>query len=158
MLIPVTQFFRDPKIFENLTETIFPTLLKDRPGNEPLRIWVAGCSTGEEAYSIVMCLHEYLGDRASTFKLQVFATDISELAIAKARSGIYKKNELNEISASRLQQFFTKTDGKIRINKSIRDTCIFAYHNFLKDPPFAKINLCGTHFAKKSINYLSLCA
>jgi two-component system CheB/CheR fusion protein len=141
LLIPVTQFFRDPKIFENLTETIFPTLLKDRPGNEPLRIWVAGCSTGEEAYSIVMCLHEYLGDRASTFKLQVFATDISELAIAKARSGIYKKNELNEISASRLQQFFTKTDGKIRINKSIRDTCIFAYHNFLKDPPFAKIDL-----------------
>jgi len=141
LLIPVTQFFRDPEIFENLGETVFPALLKDRPLHEPLRFWIAVCSTGEEAYSFVISLHEYLEKSASAYKIQVFATDISEMAIAKARSGIYKKSELHGISDQRLQHFFTRTDGKFRINKPIRDTCIFAYHNFLKDPPFAKIDL-----------------
>jgi two-component system CheB/CheR fusion protein len=141
LLIPVTQFFRDPKVFENLSEVVFPLLFKDRPANEPLRIWIAGCSTGEEAYSIVMCLHEYLGDKVSNYKIQVFATDISEIAIAKARGGIYEKGAADSLSASRLEQFFTRVDGKFRLNKSIRDSCVFAYHNFLKDPPFAKIDL-----------------
>ncbi len=141
LLIPVTQFFRDPKIFENLSEVVFPSLFKDRQANEPLRIWIAGCSTGEEAYSIVMCLHEYLGDKVSNYKIQVFATDISEIAIAKARGGIYEKGAADSLSASRLEQFFTRVDGKFRLNKSIRDSCVFAYHNFLKDPPFAKIDL-----------------
>jgi two-component system CheB/CheR fusion protein len=142
LLIPVTQFFRDPKVFEALCGTVFPTLLKDKPWNEPLRVWIAGCSTGEEAYSIVMCLHEYLGEKASSSKIQVFATDISETAITKARSGVYKKSEVDDgLSPERLQQFFTKSEGKYRLKKSIRDSCVFAYHNYLKDPPFAKIDL-----------------
>src|SRR5665213_3579575 len=141
LLIPVTQFFRDPKVFETLREKVFPVLLKDRPENEPLRIWIAGCSTGEEAYSMIMCFHEYLGEKIFNFKIQVFATDISEIAIAKAREAIYKKSEVSSLSVSRLQQFFTKAEGGFRLNKIIRDSCIFAYHNFLKDPPFAKMDL-----------------
>jgi len=141
LLIPVTEFFRDQKVFENLNEIVFPALFKDRPPNEPLRFWVAGCSTGEEAYSIVMCLHEYLGERFAAAKIQVFATDISEIAIAKARTGIYKKSEVTGLSVSRLQKFFSSKEGGFLLNKSIRDICVFAYHNFLKDPPFARIDL-----------------
>ena len=151
LLIPVTQFFRDPKVFEHLCETVFPVLVKDRSGNEPLRVWIAGCSTGEEAYSVVMCFQEYLGEKASNLKIQVFATDISDTAIAKARSGIYTRNEVNSLSTQRLQQFFSKTDGKFRLNKSIRDACIFASHNYLKDPPFAKIDLIS---CRNSLIYL----
>lgn len=141
LLIPVTQFFRDPDIFEKLRETVIPLLAKSKSANEPIRIWIAGCSTGEEAYSIVMCLHEYLGEQAAVTPIQVFATDISEIAIDKARTGIYKKSEVSGVSASRLQKFFTKTDNKFRLHKSIRDACIFACHNYLKDPPFAKMDL-----------------
>lgn len=151
LLIPVTQFFRDPKVFEHLCETVFPALIKDRSGNEPLRIWIAGCSTGEEAYSVVMCFQEYLGERASNLKMQVFATDISDIAIAKARSGIYTRNEVNGLTAARLEQFFTKTDGKFQLNKYIRETCVFANHNYLKDPPFAKIDLIS---CRNSLIYL----
>jgi two-component system CheB/CheR fusion protein len=151
LLIPVTQFFRDPAIFDKLSETVFPALLKDRNVDELLRIWVAGCSTGEEAYSIAMCFQEYMVGKSSNVKLQVFATDISEIAITKARSGIYTNSEVNGLSAGRLQQFITKTDGKFRINKAIRDACIFAHHNYLKDPPFAKIDLIS---CRNSLIYL----
>ncbi len=141
LLIPVTQFFRDTKVFDSLCTTVFPALLKDRAENDPLRIWIAGCSTGEEAYSIVMCLYEYLGVDSGSMKVQVFATDISDVAIIKARSGIYNKREISSLSPERQQKFFKKIDSKYRLNKNIRDTCIFAYHNYLKDPPFAKIDL-----------------
>ncbi|MDO6428981.1 chemotaxis protein CheB [Flavitalea sp. BT771] len=151
LLIPVTQFFRDPKIFESLSETVFPALLKDRKENEPLRIWIAGCSTGEEAYSMVMCFQEYVTVNASNLKMQLFATDISETAISKARSGIYTSKEMNGLSADRVQQFFTRTDGNFRLNKTIRDACVFARHNYLKDPPFAKIDLIS---CRNSLIYL----
>ncbi|HMH24726.1 MAG TPA: chemotaxis protein CheB [Puia sp.] len=151
LLIPVTQFFRDPKVFDNLFETIFPALVKDRQRNEPLRVWVAGCSTGEEAYTIAICFQEYLADKKLNLTMQVFATDISEIAITKARSGIYSANEITGLSAERLQQFFTRTDGKFRLVKTIRDTCIFAHHNYLKDPPFAKIDLVS---CRNSLIYL----
>lgn len=141
LLIPVTSFFRDPSVFENLCETIFPELIKNKSNNNPLRIWVAACSTGEEAYSMAICLHEYLSDKTSNIKIQIFATDISEKAIAKARTGLYAKREMDGISDSRLLNFFTKTDGNYQIKKTIRDMCVFASHNFLKDPPFAKIDL-----------------
>jgi two-component system CheB/CheR fusion protein len=141
MLISVTQFFRDPRSFEILCDTLFPTLISKKNENESLRIWVAGCATGEEAYSMAICLQEQLGDKASAMKIQIFATDISEIAIAKARTGIYRQNELEGISTSRLQQFFTKLDGNYQVNKSIRDMCVFAHHNLLKDPPFSKIDL-----------------
>ena len=141
LLIPVTQFFRDPAVFQVLCEKVFPMLFKDRQGSDPFRIWIAGCSTGEEAYSMVMCLHEYLGEKAAATKIQVFATDISDGAIAKARSGIYKKTDVSSLSPARLEQFFTRIDGKYRLNKAIRESCIFAYHNFLNDPPFANIDM-----------------
>ena len=138
MLIPVTNFFRDSKVFENLCTTVLPELVKDKSPANPLRIWVAGCSTGEEAYSMAICLHEYLSDKLSTLKIQIFATDISEKSIIKARKGIYNKRELEGVSLTRLQQFFTRTDGNYIIKKIIRDLCVFASHNFLKDPLLQK--------------------
>jgi two-component system CheB/CheR fusion protein len=141
MLISVTNFFRDTQSFEILCSSIFPILLSKKTINEPLRIWIAGCATGEEAYSMAICLQEQLGDKAAAMKIQIFATDISEIAIAKARTGIYRQTELNGISTSRLQQFFTKLDGSYQVSKSIRDMCVFAHHNLLKDPPFSKIDL-----------------
>ena len=140
LLIPVTDFFRDPKTYDIICETIFPLLLKDRDETNPLRIWIAGCSTGEEAYTTAMCLHDYLGDKGSDIKIQIFATDISEKSIAKARSGIYTKKDIASLSEDRLQKCFTKINGSFQINKFIREMCVFACHNFLKDPPFAKMD------------------
>jgi len=137
LMIPVTSFFRDPKTFYNLCETVFPLLVKNKIAGEPIRIWVAGCSTGEEAYSIAICFKEFLSDNQ---RVQIFATDLSEPAITKARSGIYTKNELEAVSANRLHAFFTKTNGTYQVNKQIRDMCVFAVHNFLKDPPFGKMD------------------
>ena len=139
LLIPVTSFFRDEKSFENLCENVFLQAAKNKTAGEPIRVWVAGCSTGEEAYSIAICLQEYFGDNQRF--VQVFATDISEPAILKARRGIYKKNELNGVNPQRLDAFFTKTKGGYLVNKNVRSMCVFALHNFLKDPPFGKMDL-----------------
>lgn len=141
MLISVTNFFRDPQSFNVLCSNLFPALLRKKIANESLRIWIAGCATGEEAYSMAMCLQEHLGDKTAVTKIQIFATDISETAIAKARSGVYKANELEGLSTSRIAQFMTKLDGSYQVNKEIRDMCVFAHHNLLKDPPFSKIDL-----------------
>ena len=143
LLIPVTSFFRDTKTFDNLCETVFPQIVKNKQPGEPIRVWAAGCSTGEEAYSIAICLKEFLGylEPDSTEKVQIFATDISEPAIIKARTGIYTKSDAVNLSPQRLQEFFTKTNGGYLVNKSIRDMCVFAVHNFLKDPPFGKMDL-----------------
>ncbi|MVN21616.1 CheR family methyltransferase [Mucilaginibacter arboris] len=141
MLISVTHFFRDTKSFDSLCKIIFPGILKQKAAREPLRIWVAGCATGEEAYSMAICLHEFLGDKAGGQKIQIFATDISETAINKARSGIYNEAELEGISIQRKQQFFIKMDGHYQVKKSIRELCIFAHHNILGDPPFSKVAL-----------------
>lgn len=141
MLISVTQFFRDPPSFELLCNTLLPALMNKKRDGDPLRIWIAGCATGEEAYSMAMCLQEQLGDKAAAMKIQIFATDISEIAIAKARTGIYRQTELDGVSPSRLQQFFTRLDGSYQVNKVIRDMCVFAHHNLLTDSPFSKIDL-----------------
>jgi two-component system CheB/CheR fusion protein len=141
MLISVTNFFRDPASFDLLCNTIFPALIKTKTVNDALRIWIAGCATGEEAYSMAICLQEHLGDKAAAMKIQIFATDISETAITKARTGIYRTTDLEGLSQSRVQQFFTKLDGSYQVNKTIRDMCVFAHHNLLKDPPFSKIDL-----------------
>ncbi|MEO6220559.1 MAG: chemotaxis protein CheB, partial [Ginsengibacter sp.] len=141
MLIPVTSFFRDPQTFQNLCDTIFPELVINKSSVNPLRIWVAGCSTGSEAYSIAMCLHEYLNSKISTIKVQIFSTDISEKSIEKARTGTYLKTELEGVSQERLKEFFEKVNGSYLLKKSIREMCVFACHNFLKDPPFAKMDL-----------------
>ena len=144
LLIPVTSFFRNPKTFDNLCETVFPLIVKNKQPGEPIRVWVAGCSTGEEAYSIAICLKEFLGysESDSTEKVQIFATDISEPAIAKARVGIYTKTDTESLSPQRLQEFFMRQPAdRYLVNKSIRDMCVFAVHNFLKDPPFGKMDL-----------------
>ncbi len=146
LLIPVTNFFRDSKIFDNLCESVFPQIVKNKTASEPIRIWVAGCSTGQEAYSIAICLKEFLGDYPSSLpqgsgqKVQIFATDMSEPAIVKARAGIYTKSDTEGLTPQRLQEFFTKNNGSYQANKSIRDMCVFAVHNFLKDPPFGKMD------------------
>ena len=141
MLIPVTSFFRDPETFETLSNTIFPLLFKNRTSNDPMRVWIAGCSTGEEAYSFAICLHEFMGEKAATVPIQIFASDISEVAIKKARTGIYPKDNVQMLSEERKTKYFRKTDGHYEVNKLIRDICVFAPHNFLKDPPFAKMDL-----------------
>ncbi len=139
LLIRVTNFFRDPATFEILCEKVFPELLKNKLSNT-IRIWIAGCATGEEAYSMGICLYEYLNDTDAP-RVQIFATDVAEQAIAIARAGTYDKRQLEGVSDTRLQQFFTKTDGHYQIKKNIRDMCVFATHNLLKDPPFAKTDL-----------------
>ncbi|MEO7119939.1 MAG: CheR family methyltransferase, partial [Ginsengibacter sp.] len=141
LLIPVTSFFRDPKTFDSICKVLLPELVKGKNNVNPLRIWIAGCSTGEEAYSLGMCLYEYLEDKAINIKIQIFATDLSEHSIAKARAGIYNKRQLEGVSNERLQQFFTKIDGHYQVKKAVRDLCVFATHNFLKDPPFARVDL-----------------
>ncbi|NID13467.1 CheR family methyltransferase [Fibrivirga algicola] len=137
LLISVTSFFRDHTVFDNLCETVFPRIAQ-KAANKPIRVWVAGCSTGEEAYSIAMCFSEYLGTKAE--RVQIFASDLSEQAVAKARTGLYTKAEVNGVSAKRLLAFFTKTQGSYQINKSVRAMCVFASHNFLTDPPFSKMD------------------
>ena len=143
LLIPVTSFFRDPLTFDTLCETVFPEIIKNKPVGIPLRFWIAGCSTGQEAYSVAICLQEYLSNHTASANVQIFATDLSEKAIKKARAGIYTKKELEGISDNRLQQFFIKTEGNYQVKKPVRDMCIFAVHNFLKDPPFAKMDFIG---------------
>ncbi len=141
LLIPVSSFFRDSKIFDSLCETVFPVIAKDKSITDPLRIWIAGCSTGQEAYSIAMCCHEYLSDHISNVKVQIFATDLSEKSIKKARLGYYTNKETEGLSEIRLENFMVKADGGYKVNKTIRDMCVFAVHNFVKDPPFAKMDL-----------------
>lgn len=141
MLIAVTSFFRDPDYFEALGEAVFAELFKNKSDDEPIRIWVVGCSTGQEAFSIAIRLKEFLGEQFLETQIQIFATDISEIAIKKARAGLYTKSEVQMVSATRLAENFTKTKGGYQVNKSIRDVCIFAIQNFLKDPPFAKMDL-----------------
>ncbi|MDQ6609776.1 MAG: PAS domain-containing protein, partial [Bacteroidota bacterium] len=141
ILIPVTAFFRDPKTFDILSESVFAQLFKDKTDAEPIRIWVTGCSTGEEAYSMAICLYEYFNETIQEKKIQIFATDISEQVIAKARSGIYLKKDMAGISDDRIKKFFTRIDGSYQMNKEVRQMCVFACHNILKDPPFAKMDL-----------------
>ena len=140
LLINVTNFFRDTDAFEYLEKSLFPQILKSKNANEPMRVWIPACSTGEEAYSIAIILMEIIGDRAGLVPVQVFATDLSELAIAKARLGLYSRNDLANVSPKRLQRFFTRVDGSYRIVKHIRDLCVFAPHNIFKDPPFSRID------------------
>ena len=141
ILIPVSYFFRDTKVFESLDEAIFAKIIENKSGEDGIRVWIAGCSTGEEAYSIAIALREFVSERMLDVKIQIFATDISENVIAKARTAAYSKQEIENISERRIRQYFTKIEGVYHINKEIRDLCIFAVHNFVKDPPFARMDL-----------------
>src|SRR5262245_32803864 len=141
LLIKVTTFFRDTEAFDALRKKIFPNLLKHKRSGDSLRVWVPGCSTGEEVYSIGMTLIETVGEVAPGLQCQIFATDISEQAIDRARSGFYTENIKQDVSPERLRRFFIKTAEGYRIAKSVRDMCIFARQDLTKDPPFSKLDL-----------------
>jgi two-component system CheB/CheR fusion protein len=141
LLINVTFFFRDADSIEFLKKTILPAILASKSSNEPVRIWVPACSTGEEAYSLAIILMELLGDNPEETDIQIFATDLSETAIAKARVGTYTVLELAEVPEAYVKKYFLKTESGYRINKQIRDICIFAHHNVFKDPPFSRLDL-----------------
>src|SRR5450759_3725795 len=141
LLISVTSFFRDPGSFESLKNLVYPRLLQGRPPRAPIRIWVPGCATGEETYSIAISLAEYLSQTGASFPVQIFGSDISGQAIEKARAGRYLENIVADISAECLNRYFTKTEGRYQINKDLREMCVFTRHNLLTDPPFSKLDL-----------------
>jgi two-component system CheB/CheR fusion protein len=141
LLIRVTSFFRDDEVFEALRDEVLPALLRKRDPDTPLRVWVAGCATGEEVYSIAIVFHELIDSMRTECPVQFFGTDISEPAIDAARAAWYPENIAAEVSPERLRRFFTHVDGGYRVNKSIRDCCVFARQNITKDPPFSKIDL-----------------
>jgi len=141
MLIHVTRFFRDPESFEGLAQTVFPALLQGRSPSDALRIWVPGCASGEEVYSIAISLIEALGERAGAMTIQMFGTDASEAAIARAREGRYPEGTADEVPPERLRRFFVKLDGHYEIAKAVRDLCVFARQDVTRDPPFSRIDL-----------------
>ncbi|WP_295392137.1 chemotaxis protein CheB [uncultured Thiodictyon sp.] len=156
MLIQVTSFFRDPDAFATLRAKVLPRVFaayRARAVAQPefpnqVRVWVPACSTGEEAYSLAMTLLEYLGEEAGAqavppaiATIQVFATDIDEQAIATARRGVYPERIAAEVSAERLRRFFVKVSGGYQVSKALRDLCIFAVQNVVKDPPFSRLDL-----------------
>lgn len=140
LLINVTSFFRDTATHKYLQTHLLPKLLKRKKEGESLRIWVPACATGEEAYSIAMMLLEINETQTTNTPIQIFATDLSDRAIGKARVGVYTKQELETVSPKRIQRFFTKADGSFRVNKTVRDMCVFAPHNILSDPPFSRLD------------------
>lgn len=141
ILINVTSFFRDPGVFDALKKNVFPHFVNKASADVPVRIWVPACSTGEEAYSIAISLMEYMDANKSSRPVQIFATDIDEVAVEKARRGIYPENISKDVSPERLRRFFEKTEGGYIISKSVREMCIFAKHNIIKDPPFSRVDL-----------------
>ena len=141
VLINVTSFFRNPEVFESLREVVYPKMLANRPSSDPIRVWVPGCSTGEETYSHAISLVEMLTEMRVEVPIQIFGTDLSESAIQRARSGLYKDTIAREVSDIRLRRFFHKATGGYQISKSIRDMCVFARQNVFSDPPFSRMDL-----------------
>ena len=142
LLINVTSFFRDPEMFEMLKLSVLPEIMKNKPTNAPLRIWVAGCSTGQEAYSLAMTLSEFFDDKPVRPTIQIFATDLSDApALERARVGLYPESIEAEVTPGRLRRFFKKEDNLYRIDKVIRDLCVFARQNITADPPFSHVDL-----------------
>ena len=142
-LIHVTSFFRDPEVFDALKRDVFPAILAHKTERAPVRVWVAGCSTGEEVYSLAIALLEYLSDGAGdgSHAVQLFGTDASERAIERARRGVYAEGALRDIGEERRRKYFTKVDGAFVIRKSVRDLCVFVHHDLATDPPFSKLDL-----------------
>lgn len=140
-LIHVTSFFRDPESFDALKSIVLPVIIKDKSPGTPIRIWVAGCSTGEEAYSIAICLLETLADQLPRIPIQIYATDISEVVIEHARNGVYTASQVANVSPERLYRFFVQVEGGYQISKSVRELCVFARQNLIGDPPFSRLDL-----------------
>jgi two-component system, chemotaxis family, CheB/CheR fusion protein len=140
-LIGVTSFFRDHEPFELLKTLVVPRIIDRLRPDQPLRVWVPGCSTGEEAYSIAIAILEVLGSRADETKLQIFASDLNPAAISFARRGVYPASITEDVSTARLQRFFTRYDGHFQIARRIRDLVVFAHQDVTKDPPFSHVDL-----------------
>ena len=142
VLINVTSFFRDKEVFEALKEVVFPALLKDRPSDQPIRIWVPGCATGEEVYSLAICLLEFLGSRNERVPIKLFGTDVSESVVAHARAGHFREGITADVSPARLKRFFVREEtGGYLISKAVREMCVFARQDATRDPPFSKLDL-----------------
>ena len=141
LLISVTGFFRDPKVFETLKKKIFPRIVKHKSAEEAVRVWVPGCSSGEEVFSLAMALMEFMDKAGRKCPIQLFGTDVNETVLNRARNAIYPDSIKADITPERLRRFFTRTDGGYRISKAIRDVCVFARQNVVTDPPFSKVDL-----------------
>ena len=141
ILINVTSFFRDPDTFRALENQILPALLRNASPNAPIHVWVPGCSTGQEVYSVAMCLIESVSKLGSPVAIQLFGTDLSERVLLKARSAVYQENELAPLSDERRRRFFVQVENGYRIVKSVREVCVFARQNVGVDPPFSRLNL-----------------
>jgi two-component system, chemotaxis family, CheB/CheR fusion protein len=140
-LVNVTSFFREPDALGMMREIIFPTWLERKSPDDPIRIWIPGCSTGEEAYSLAIALMEFLDEHAVHSGIQIFATDLSESVIEKARAGLYLENAVSGVSPARLERFFVKRDRVYQVSQAVRDLCVFARHDVTRDPPFSKMDL-----------------
>ena len=175
LLIHVTGFFREPEAFEALRTSVFPKLCESRPRDAPIRVWVPGCSTGEEVYSIAICLLEFLGEAHKDLAIKIFGTDLSATTIEKARAGTYAESIEHDVSQARLQRFFSKNEGGYQIRRDVRDLCVFAQHDITRDPPFSAMDLISCrnlmiylgpelqdrviallHFALKETGFLAL--
>jgi two-component system CheB/CheR fusion protein len=141
VLINVTSFFRDPNAFKALAKKVFPRIFKKRAGDDPVRVWVAGCSTGQEPYSLAMSMLEFMGSTSTHTPLQIYATDVNEAQLIKARAGFYAKSLVQGVSPERLRRFFVEEKDGYRVVKAIREMCVFARHNLVVDPPFSRMDL-----------------
>jgi two-component system CheB/CheR fusion protein len=139
MLIHVTRFFREPESFDFIARDVLPSI--DVTAGKPLRMWVAGCATGEEVYSLAIVVHEVLGDLVGRTHVQIFGTDVSESAVTFARHGVFAASIAEDVSADRLCRFFVQTDGGYQVSKAIRDMCVFARQDLTRDPPFSHLDL-----------------
>lgn len=140
-LIHVTSFFRDQDAFEKIIQDIFPRIIDGHARDLPLRIWVPGCSTGEEVYSLAICCLEYLQEHEIKLQIQVFGTDVSEETLLVARTGVYTANMVRNVSETRLAQYFTKVGDRFQISRQVRDLCVFSRHDVTSDPPFSQLDL-----------------
>ncbi len=142
ILINVTEFFRDPELYVALRRKVFPRLIKNRPVGASIRIWVPGCSTGEEVYSLAIALNEYMRDKKVLFPVQIFGTDISDSALTRARLGRYSKRSAANVPDAYLKRYFQSADNEnFQIARSIRDLCLFAKHNMVADTPFSNLDM-----------------
>lgn len=140
LLIHVTRFFREPESFAALTTEVFPKLI-ERRDDGPIRMWVCGCASGEEVYSLAIVLYEFLQQYRPGARVQIFATDVSDTAVDAARAAVYPANIAADVGPERLRRFFTRTDGHYRVNKPIREMCVFARQDLTRDPPFSRLDL-----------------
>jgi two-component system CheB/CheR fusion protein len=141
ILISVTAFFRDPACYDTIKSQILPEIFADRSRTEPVRVWVVGCAGGEEAYSLAITITEYQQENGLDLPVQIFATDLNENEVIKARTGQYPKSIAEDVSPERLRQFFVETDSGYQVVKRVREMCVFARQNALADPPFSRLDL-----------------